>query len=74
MIQYHGLKLTYKNKQLPSITRELHVSLSICNYINKMQPNAQFWMMEKVVKITPFPYDDILLDIVWSSIKKALKK
>ena len=35
---------------------------------------AIFWMAEKVVKITPFPYDDILLDIVWSSIKKALKK
>ena len=35
---------------------------------------AIFWMAEKVVKITPFPYDDILLDIVWSSIKKAVKK
>ena len=31
-------------------------------------------MAEKVVKITPFPYDDILLDIVWSGIKKAVKK
>ena len=35
---------------------------------------AIFWMAEKAVKITPFPYDDILLDIVWSSIKKAVKK
>ena len=35
---------------------------------------AIFWMAEKAVKITPFPYDDILLDIVWSGIKKAVKK
>ena len=35
---------------------------------------AIFWMAEKVVEITPFPYDYILLDIVWSSIKKAVKK
>ena len=35
---------------------------------------AIFWIMEKVVKITPFPYDDILLDAVWSGVKKALKK
>ena len=35
---------------------------------------AIFWMLEKVVKITPFPYDDILLDIAWSGIKKALGK
>ena len=31
-------------------------------------------MMEKVVKITPFPYNDILLDVVWSGVKKAIKK
>ena len=35
---------------------------------------AIFWMLEKVVKITPFPYDDILLDIVWGGIKKAAGK
>ena len=35
---------------------------------------AIFWMMEKIVKITPFPYDDILLDIVWSGIKKSVEK
>ena len=35
---------------------------------------AIFWMLEKVVKITPISYDDILLDIVWSGIKKAVKK
>ena len=33
-----------------------------------------FWMAEKAVKITPFPYDDILFDIVCSSIKKVVKK
>ena len=33
-----------------------------------------FWILEKVVKITPFPYDDILLDIIWGGIKKALGK
>ena len=35
---------------------------------------AIFWMLEKVVKLTPFPYDDILLDMVWGSVKKALNK
>ena len=35
---------------------------------------AVFWMLEKVVKITPISYDDILLDIVWSGIKKAAGK
>ena len=35
---------------------------------------AIFWMLEKVVKITPISYDDILLDIVWSGIRKAVKK
>ena len=33
-----------------------------------------FWMLEKVVKITPMKADDILLDIVWGGIKKALGK
>jgi hypothetical protein len=35
---------------------------------------AIFWVLEKVVKLTPFPYDDILLDICWGGIKKALNK
>ena len=35
---------------------------------------AIFWMLEKIVKITPFPYDDILLDIVWGGVKKAAGK
>ncbi len=35
---------------------------------------AIFWMAEKVTKITPFPYDDILVDIIWSGVKKALRK
>ena len=35
---------------------------------------AIFWMLEKVVKITPISYDDILLDMVWDSIKKAIGK
>jgi hypothetical protein len=33
-----------------------------------------FWALEKIVKITPISYDDILLDIVWGSIKKTLGK
>ena len=35
---------------------------------------AIFWMLEKVVKLTPMKYDDILLDIVWSGVKKAARK
>tara|TARA_Y100000310_G_C20255201_1_gene610997 strand:+ start:52 stop:198 length:147 start_codon:yes stop_codon:yes gene_type:complete len=35
---------------------------------------AIFWMLEKIVKITPISYDDILLDIVWGGIKKATGK
>ena len=33
-----------------------------------------FWMLEKIVKITPISYDDILLYIIWVGIKKALGK
>ncbi len=33
-----------------------------------------FWMCEKIVKMTPTKYDDILLDIVWGGIKKAIGK
>ena len=43
-------------------------------YLVKTICLAIFWMAEKVTKLTPVPYDDILLDIVWSSIKKAVKK
>ena len=35
---------------------------------------AVFGVAEKCVKLTPMPADDILLDIAWSSIKKAVKK
>ena len=35
---------------------------------------AVFWMAEKVVKLTPWPYDDILFDIIWGGIKKAVGK
>ena len=33
-----------------------------------------FWMLEKIVKLTPMKADDILLDIIWGGIKRALKK
>ena len=33
-----------------------------------------FWMLEKIVKITPISYDDILLDVIWGGIKKGLGK
>jgi len=35
---------------------------------------AVFWMLEKVVKLTPTKYDDILIDVIWGGIKKALGK
>ena len=36
---------------------------------------AIFWMAEKVTKMTSaFPYDDILIDILWFGIKKAAGK
>tara|TARA_Y100000593_G_scaffold54849_1_gene102501 strand:+ start:316 stop:462 length:147 start_codon:yes stop_codon:yes gene_type:complete len=33
-----------------------------------------FMICEKIVKLTPTKYDDILLDMVWGSIKKLLGK
>ena len=33
-----------------------------------------FMIAEKLVKLSPTKYDDIVLDIVWKSIKKMLKK
>ena len=35
---------------------------------------AIFWMLEKVVKLTPFKADDILVDIIYGGFKKALGK
>jgi len=33
-----------------------------------------FWVAEKVVKLTPTKYDDILIDIVWGGLKKLTGK
>ena len=33
-----------------------------------------FVIAEKAIKASPSKYDDILLDMVWSGIKKALRK
>ena len=33
-----------------------------------------FMIAEKLVKLSPTKHDDIILDIVWKSIKKALRK
>ena len=35
---------------------------------------AVIMLAEKLVKLSPTKYDDIILDMVWSGIKKALKK
>ncbi len=35
---------------------------------------AVFFLLEKLVKLSPTKYDDILLDVVWGAMKKALKK
>ena len=35
---------------------------------------AAFFILEKVVKLSPTKYDDILLDVVWAGIKKAKGK
>jgi len=35
---------------------------------------AIFWVLEKVVKLTPTKYDDILIDIVWGGLKKLVGK
>lgn len=35
---------------------------------------AAFWVLEKVVKLTPTKYDDILLDIIWGGIRKLVGK
>lgn len=33
-----------------------------------------FYVLEKIVKLTPTKYDDIVVDIIWGGIKKALGK
>ena len=33
-----------------------------------------FMVLEKLVKLSPTKYDDILLDIVWKNIRKLVKK
>ena len=35
---------------------------------------AGFFLLEKVVKLSPTKYDDILLDVVWNTVRKAFKK
>ena len=58
-----------------SLAQSVPVRHSNCDkLVTKTNSSPEQTKAEKVVKITPFPYDDILLDIVWSGIKKALKK
>ena len=33
-----------------------------------------FMVLEKLVKLSPTKYDDIILDMVWKNIKKLVKK
>ena len=33
-----------------------------------------FMVLEKLVKLSPTKYDDIILDIVWKNMKKLVKK
>ena len=33
-----------------------------------------FYVLEKIVKLTPTKYDDIVIDIIYGGIKKALGK
>ena len=35
---------------------------------------AGFFLLEKIVKLSPTKYDDILLDVIWAGIKKAIGK
>jgi len=35
---------------------------------------AVFFLAEKIVKLTPTKYDDILVDMVWGGIKKLVNK
>ena len=33
-----------------------------------------FWVAEKIVKLTPTKYDDILVDIIWGGIRRLVGK
>ncbi len=33
-----------------------------------------FFILEKLVKLSPTKYDDILLDVAWKSIRRVIKK
>tara|TARA_Y100001963_G_scaffold137758_1_gene201805 strand:+ start:1908 stop:2051 length:144 start_codon:yes stop_codon:yes gene_type:complete len=35
---------------------------------------AVFFVLEKLVKLSPSKYDDILLDMVWGTVKKVASK
>tara|TARA_Y100000401_G_scaffold92047_1_gene78015 strand:- start:268 stop:411 length:144 start_codon:yes stop_codon:yes gene_type:complete len=35
---------------------------------------AVFFVLEKLVKLSPTKYDDILLDMVWGGLKKLVGK
>ena len=35
---------------------------------------AGFFLLEKVVKLSPTKYDDILLDVIWAAMKEVVKK
>tara|TARA_Y100000004_G_scaffold46150_2_gene50664 strand:+ start:3179 stop:3322 length:144 start_codon:yes stop_codon:yes gene_type:complete len=35
---------------------------------------AVFFVAEKVVKLSPTKYDDILLDMIWGAVKKVVGK
>ncbi len=35
---------------------------------------AGLWVAEKIVKLTPTPYDDILIDIIGGGLKKLVGK
>ena len=35
---------------------------------------AVFFILEKLVKLSTTKYDDMLLDVVWGSIRKVIKK
>jgi hypothetical protein len=35
---------------------------------------AIFFVLEKLVKLSPTKYDDILLDMIWNGVKKVVGK
>ena len=52
-------------------TNELMIELLTANWQYLL---VAFYVLEKVVKLSPSKKDDILVDIVWSAIKKLLGK